>query len=359
MTVTRTVTRTVTGTVTGRRSALALLAAGLLARPVSAQSRTITDSAGRKVVLPERVNRVFIAGPPASVLVYAVAPDAMVGWVRLPTAAEKEFLVAAVRDLPETGRLTGRGDTVSLERLVAAKPDLVLDFGSLSETYVSLANRVQEQTGIPYVLIDGSFAATPASLRLAGDILGRAARGAELAASAEQTLAAVDAVLARVPADKRPRVYLARGPEGLETGGRGSINTEIIERVGGINVAEGIGGRGNTANASLEQIIAWQPDIIVTLDRAFHANVKSKPGWSELSAVAGNKVFLAPSLPWGWIDAPPSVNRLIGLRWLLATFYPGAAGSDLRADTRAFYALFYGVTLDDSQLGRLLGGNPN
>ena len=71
----------------------------------------------------------------------------------------------------------------------------------------------------------------------------------------------VDAVLARVPADKRPRVYLARGPEGLETGGRGSINTEIIERVGGINVAEGLGGRGNIANASLEQMIAWPPDI--------------------------------------------------------------------------------------------------
>ena len=341
---------------TSRRAALALLGAGLLARPSWAQARAITDSAGRKVVLPDRINRVFVAGPPASVLVYTLAPDAMVGWVRLPTAAEKEFLVAPARDLPETGRLTGRGDTMSLERLVAAKPDLVVDFGSVADTYVSLANRVQEQTGIPYVLIDGTFAATPASLRLAGDILGRSARGAELADYADKTFANVDAVRARVPAGKRPRVYLARGPEGLETGGRGSINTEIIERVGGVNVAEGLGGRGNTANASLEQIIAWQPDVIVTLDRAFHQAVKSKPGWDQVRAVAENKVFLAPSLPWGWIDAPPSLNRLIGLRWLLATFYPTESGIDLKADTRAFYALFYGVKLDDAQLDRLLGG---
>jgi iron complex transport system substrate-binding protein len=344
----------------GRRTVLALLGAGLLARPSWAQGRTITDSAGRKVVLPERISRVFVAGPPASVLIYTLAPDMIVGWVRLPTAAEKEFLAAAARDLPETGQLTGRGDTMSLERLVAAKPDLVLDFGSVSDTYVSLANRVQEQTGIPYVLIDGTFAATPVSLRLSGDIVGRPARGAELAAHAEETFATVDAVLARVPANRRPRVYLARGPEGLETGGRGSINTEIIERVGGINVAEGLGGRGNTANASLEQVIAWQPDVIITLDRAFRQNVKAKPGWNEVRAVAENKVFLAPSLPWGWIDAPPSVNRLIGLNWLLATFYPTEAGIDLRADTRAFYALFYGVTPDDTQLGRLLGGaGPN
>lgn len=339
-----------------RRAALALLGAGLLARPSWAQGRTITDSAGRKVVVPDRIDRVFVAGPPASVLLYTLAPDAMVGWIRQPTAAEKEFLTAPALDLPETGRLTGRGDTVSLERLVAAKPNLVVDFGSVTETYVSLANRVQEQTGIPYVLIDGSFSATPASLRLAGGILDRAGRAATLAAYAEKTFALVDAVLARVPADKRPRVYLARGREGLETGGRGSINTEIIERVGGVNVAEGLGGRGNTANASLEQIIAWQPDVIITLDRAFHQGVKTKPGWNQVRAVAENKVYLAPSLPWGWIDAPPSVNRLIGLRWLLATFYPGEAGIDLPADTRVFYALFYGMTPDASQLGRLLGG---
>ncbi|HYX04762.1 MAG TPA: ABC transporter substrate-binding protein, partial [Reyranella sp.] len=142
----------------------------------------------------------------------------------------------------------------------------------------------------------------------------------------------------------------------LETGGRGSINTEIIERVGGINVAEGLG-RGNTANASLEQILAWQPDAIVTLDRSFFDGVKRKPGWDQMRAVAENKVYLAPSLPWGWIDAPPSLNRLIGLRWLLATFYPSESGIDLRADTRAFYALFYGVKLSDPQLDRLLGGS--
>src|SRR5260370_649451 len=343
-----------------RRALLALLGAGMLARPAwtqgGAQGRTIVDSATRKISLPDRVNRVFVAGPPASVLMYVLAPDMMVGWIRLPTPAEKEFLTAPARDLPETGRLTGRGDTVSLERLIAAKPDLVLDFGSVTGTFVSLANRVQDQTGIPYALIDGTFAATPASLKLAADIIGRSARGVELAAYAEKTFAMANDGLARVPADKRPKVYLARGPEGLETGSRGSINTQIIERVGAVNVAEGLGGRGNTANASLEQIIAWQPDAIVTLDRAFFAGVNAKPGWDPVRAAAASKAYLSPSLPSGWIDAPPSITRLIGLRWLLKTFYPIETAIDLRTDTRFFYALFYGVKLEDSQLDRLLGG---
>lgn len=338
-----------------RRTLLGLAGASLLVGSVRAQGRTIVDSAKRRVMLPADVKRLFSAGPPAAVVAYVLAPQEMVGWIRPPSPAEKEFLIPAVRDLPETGRLTGRGDTLSLERLIAAKPDLVLDFGSVAETYVSLADRVQSQTGISYVLIDGSFAETPASLRLVGDILGKAERGAAVASHAEKTFALVDAVLGRVPADRRPRVYLARGPEGLETGGRGSINTEIIERVGALNVAEGLGGRGNTANASLEQLIAWQPDAIVTLDRAFFQSVKTKPGWLEVKAVKEGRVYLAPNLPWGWIDAPPSVNRLIGLRWLLTTFYPTEAGLDLRADTRAFFELFYGVSVDAPQLDRLLG----
>lgn len=339
-----------------RRSLLGFAGASLLAGRASAQARTVVDSAGRRVTLPGKVTRLFSSGPPASVVAYVLAPHEMVGWIRTPSPAEKEFLIPAVRDLPETGRLTGRGDTLSLERLIAAKPDLVLDFGSVTETYVSLAERVQSQTGIPYVLIEGSFVATPSSLRLTAEILGKPERGAALASYAEKTFSLVESVLGRVPADKRPRVYLARGPDGLETGGRGSINTEIIERVGAVNVAEGLSGRGNVANASLEQLIAWQPNAIVTLDRGFFQTVKSKPGWNEVKAVKEGRVYLAPSLPWGWIDAPPSVNRLIGLRWLLATFYPAESGLDLRADTRAFFELFYGVSVDASQLDRLLGG---
>jgi iron complex transport system substrate-binding protein len=321
-----------------------------------AQTREFVDSAGRKISLPAQVSRVFVAGPPASVLAYVLARDAMVGWIRKPSPAEKEFLAAPARDLPETGRLTGRGDTASLERLVAARPDLVLDFGSTTGTYVSLADRVQSQTGIPYALVDGRLASTSASLKLAAGMLGREARGTELAAYADRTFARVDEVIARVPTDRRPRVYLARGRDGLETGARGSINTEIIERVGATNVVEGIGGRGNIATASLEQIIAWQPDTIVTMDRAFFDSVGSRPGWDQVRAVKDGKVHLAPSLPWGWIDAPPSLNRLIGLKWLLRAFYPDQAKSDLRGDMRAFYSLFYAVTLSEAQLDRLLGG---
>lgn len=336
----------------GRRTVLALAATLLLSAP--ALARTVTDSAGRTVAIPDRVERVLAAGPPASTLLYVLAPGTMIGWVRPPREADKPFLLPTVRDLPETGRLTGRADTASLERVVSEKPDLIIDVGTINDTYRSLADRVQAQTGIPYLLIDGRFASTAAALRLLGDALGVPGRAAALATATDAIFAEVDRVLGKVPADKRPHVYLARGPEGLETGTRGSINTEIIERVGALNVVEGLRDKGGLATASLEQVVAWAPDTIITLDADFAHTVAARPDWAAVPAVATHRVFYAPDKPFGFIDAPPALNRLIGLTWLLHTLYPDQASGDLRTQVRDFYRLFYQVEPTDAQLQDLL-----
>lgn len=320
------------------------------ATPVLA--RSVTDSAGRQVTIPDSVTRVFAAGPPAAVLLHVLAPQAMIGWPHAPRDEQKPFLLRSVRDLPELGRLTGRGDTLNLERLIAGKPDLIIDFGSVNDTYRSLADRVQAQTGIPYLLIDGSFENTAAALRLVGDILGVKARGEALARAAEETFAAVDKVVASVPAAKRPRVYIARGAEGFETG-----NSEAIERVGAVNVAEGLREKGGIINVSPEQVNAWAPDTIIVNDHGFKLDVSGKPAWQPVPAVAAGRVFVAPNLPYGFIDTPPSVNRLIGLTWLLHKLYPGEAPGDLRQQIRDFYKLFYQIEITDADLARLLDGS--
>jgi iron complex transport system substrate-binding protein len=308
--------------------------------------------------VPDKIARVFAAGPPASTLLYVVAPETMIGWVRAPRNAEKPFLLPATRDLPELGRLTGRGNTLSLERLLAEKPDLIIDFGTLNDTYRSLADRVQAQTGIPYLLIDGRFANTPAALRLLGRVLGVEARGEALAQEAERIFAAVDATLANIPPAERPKVYLARGPDGLESGTRGSINTEMIERVGAINPVDGLRESGGLARIGAERLLVFAPDAIVTLDASLRDSLATRPPWPELAAVKAGRVFVAPALPFGFIDSPPSVNRLIGLSWLMHKLYPGKAAGDLRAEVLAFYRLFYQVELDGPALDRLLGGAP-
>lgn len=339
--------------VLGRLMAIAAL---ILLWVQPAHARAITDSAGRTVILPDSIARVMAAGPPASVVVYCLLPEAMVGWQRAPRKEELPYLLPSTHALPELGRLTGRGDTANVEIVLNAKPDLIVDFGSVRPTFISLADAIQQRTGIPYILVDGRFEATPSSLRLLGSILGVPERGETLARYAEDLFRRIDALLTEIPEESRPRVYLARGAKGLETGLRGSINTEIIERAGGRNVAEAQGERRSIANVSPEQILLWAPEIVISWDRHFFDTVTQSPDavWQSIPAVRNKRVHLAPTAPFGWIDGPPSVNRLIGLAWLAHLLHGERFPFDIRAETRKFYKLFYHVDVGDGDLETLI-----
>lgn len=327
--------------------------ASLAAGP-PARAAAVIDAAGRAVPVPETVARVFPAGPPAAILLYTLAPDILIGWPRANRPEECEFMLPQVCARAEVGRLTGRGNTANLEAVLALKPDLILDVGSVNPTFVSLAERVGEQTGIPYALLDGRFAAIVPTYRTLGELTHRAEQAEALARYAEETVATIKARVGSVPAPARPRVYYARGPRGLETGLGGSINVETIEFLGARNVAaERTGG---LAVVSLEQVLLWNPDVIITIDSDFAAKVRNDPLWASLPAVREGRVHLSPKLPFGWVDFPPSVNRLIGLWWLAKILYPAQFSEDIRALTREFYDRFYHVTPSDAQIERVLAG---
>lgn len=323
--------------------------------PVSAQERSVTDSVGRTVVLPDRIERVFAAGPPSSVLIYVLAPDKLLGWPGfMMSEKSRGLLPARYANLPGVGSLGGRGATASGETIALLHPDLILDAGSIEKSYVSMADRIQAQTGIPYVLIDGRIADTPRMLRRAGDILGVPERAEILAAYAEKALSETRSRIDGAAGIKRPTVYYARSANGLEAGLKGSISAELIDFLGAENVA-GKEEKGGIGQVSMEQILAWDPDVVVAGSPAFLAEIQNQPMWRNLRAVRDGRVFLAPALPFGWIDGPPGVNRLIGVRWLAAKLYPSLFPQDLEPATREFYSLFYGATLSDEALGQILG----
>src|SRR5262249_5985003 len=199
---------------------------------------------------------------------------------------------------------------------------------------------------------DGRFEGIPLSYRTLGALIGRREQGESFARNAEDTVKTITQRVSSIPPDRRPRVYYARGPRGLETGLGGWISVETIELVAQ-NVAGGT--RGGLANVSIEQVLLWNPDVIITIDQDFAANVSSDPAWAPVAAVRAHRVHLSPKLPFGWVDFPPTVNRLIGLWWLAKILYPDVFPEDLRALTHEFYARFYHVTPSDAQSGVGLG----
>ena len=330
------------------RSRAALAAALFLAAcgALPAMAAEFTDSAGRIVVLPDRVSRVMAAGSTAEVLIYVLAPDKLAGWVRPLPPGEAP---ARYAHIPVVGRLTGASPTATAATVARLHPDLIIDSGTVTPERAAFADQISQATGVPYILLDNSFDRTPTMLRTAGRLLGVADRADDLAGSAEHAINALRGRLLIQSATQRPRIYYARGPNGLETGLPGSGAAASIEAAGAINVAAALG-TGERVTVTPQQLREWNPDLIIAQDRSFYLAVQRDPAWRGLAAVRNKKVFLEPSQPFGWIDEPPGVNRLIGLYWLSQIFYPAESQDDLRSLMQDFYDKFYAIKLSDAQI---------
>ena len=233
------------------------------------------------------------------------------------------------------------------------RADLIVDAGSVTPERAAFADQVQALAGIPYILIDDSFARMPAVLRSTGAMLGVADRGGDLGLYAEHAIAALRGRLLIRPADTRPRVYFARGRDGLVTALPGSAAGEAIDEAGAINVAAPLG-RGGDVAVTYAELASWDPEIIIAEQRGFYAGMRRNPAWRRLSAVRHDRVYLEPANPFGWIDDPAGVNRLIGLYWLSSLLYPNMLQEDLRTTTCDFYDKFYRVKLTNAQVEALV-----
>ncbi len=316
----------------------ALLAVSLLWWSGAALAGTVVDATGRSVELPERIARVLPAGPPAAILLAALAPDLMLGWTSPVSDDARALLAPEAARLPQVPRLTGRDDVT--DKIAALKPDLILDYGTVAPRYADLAKATQQRTGIPTVLLDGSLIEIPHVFRLLGGLLHREARGETLAKFAEALLTA--------PAGRavQPSVLCARGPDGLTVVAPGSDLAETFTRLGWRLVAPA--SQGPSRQASFDAIRALDPDVLVLTDQAMRATLAQSDGWRSLRAVREGRAFIAPDLPFGWLDEPPSINRLLGLAWL--------GGGNPRTLAALFNAVVFGRTLTAAQLDTLLAG---
>ncbi len=311
-----------------------------------AAAAEFTDSAGRIVVLPEHVGTVMAASRTAEVLVYALAPGKLAGWT---WGHAGDVLPAPYARLHVIGRLTGPEPTATAETVMRVHPDLIVDAGPVTPERIAFADQLTQATGAPYILLDNSIERTPTMLRTLGHILGVGDHAADLASFAEHAIDAVRGRLLIQSASKRARIYYGRGPNGLETGLPGSPAGAAIDEAGAINVAAPLG-RGERVTVTRQQLQEWNPDIIIAQERSFYDALNRDPAWRNLAAVRNKKVYLAPSQPFGWIDEPPGINRLIGLYWLSIVLYPSETQEDVRSQVQDFYDKFYGVKLSDAQV---------
>lgn len=325
------------------------------------ETREITDMAGRKVTVPaaEDIESVFSTGPVAAIFMYMVAPDKLLGWNYELNDVEKSIILEKYHDLPNFGM----GDAINYEAVIAANPTIALNCGKINDAMVSDCDALSKNLGIPVIAVDNELNNSAEAFRFMGELLGVEDHAEELAEYSEKIFTDI-ASLADIPEDEKVSVYFGNGEDSLETAPRGSQHAQILDAVNVTNVADLELGDGSRVQISAEQLLAWDPDVIVVngepkADKSGNSaaeDILSNPDYASLKAVQDNKVYGTPNAPFSWVDRPAGPNRLIGMRWLSAVVYPEYIKCDVNEEIREFFNLFYHVDLSDEQLENVLKG---
>ena len=323
-------------------------------------TKIITDQAGREVAVPDPIKDVYCTSPMGTNLMYSLAPEMLVGWNISPTALEKKYIPEQYRNITGLGGWYGKNTTGNVEEIVKRAPDVVIDLGDLDAAHVSEIERISGLLNLPVVIVNGDLTASGDTLRYIGELLDVENRAEQLADYCDAVIKEAQEIAAGLSAEEKVRVYYAEGMKGLNTDAEGSMHTEVLELVGGQNVAQVTTESDyGMAPVSLEQVLAWDPEVIlVASDPAEESNVYQQittgAQWATVTAVKNKQVYQIPRGPFDWFDRPPCLARIIGVKWLGNLLYPDLYDYDIKQEVKDFYKVFYHMQLTDAQLAELM-----
>jgi iron complex transport system substrate-binding protein len=297
----------------------------------AARALTLTDAVGHSVTVATPVKAIVPAGPPAQVLLSALAPDRLAGLVepfKPDHAIYADERIVHAPQIPLLARTTAPGDIAMVADL---KPNLIVDYGSMTPRYAATDAKIEKTLGVPTVLFGGSLTDAPKVLRTLGAAIDAEARAATLAGKVEQILDKAKP-LADLPEADRPRVYLARGADGLSAARSGTSFDEPLRLAGAQNVVEA--GNGTFRKMTIEEVVALAPAVVIFADR----EALSSPLHAALPK--GTRFVLDKGEPYKVLTGPPSLNRLVGLAALAELLHPSAFAMEADDVARVETTLF-------------------
>jgi len=207
----------------------------------------VTDEAGRRVVLPVKIDRIVSLAPNLTEIVYAVgAGDRLVG-------------DTTYCDYPEAAKNVAKvGDTMnpSIERIIALKPQVVL-VSTASQLEV-FTNQLAAQQIAVYVTNPQSLDDIFRSIQTLGDLFNEHEHSAGLVAALQKRASSIEAA---TRTGKQVKVFYQVSGEPLYTIGREAFLTDLIKRAGGISVTANV--PGAFPRFSDEAALAAKPDAII------------------------------------------------------------------------------------------------
>lgn len=323
-----------------------------------AATREFTDSTGRTVTIPGEVTRVAVSGPLTQIYAIPLVGDLMVGVSNYIAEDIEKYLPDYISTLPELGQLYGGGAELDLEAILAADPDVVIDIGDSKDGIAEDMDSLSEQTGIPFVHIDATVQTSPDAYRMLGELVGREDEAEEIASWLEGIYDMMTGMMEKVDADgARKTALYCLGDKGLNVIAEGSYHAETFNMMTD-NLADlpDVVSNGNGNEVDMEQLLVWNPEVIVFAPDSVYDSVGSDATWQQLQAISSGEYYKTPYGPYGWLSSPPSVQRYLGMVWLGALLYPEYCEYDLQEVVTEYYKLFYECDLTQEMYDELMAG---
>jgi len=311
------------------------------AHVIFANTLTVTDMAGREVTIPSNIERIVTTYKPATQFVFALNAQEMLVGVDNKSTKEKLFtlIYTDVESLIEVG---SKREGVNIETIASLNPDLVILFPHNQAEFTAFK---LETLGISTIIINPeSLEEIRETNRLLGEILGLEDRAKNVDNQFDDILKLLEKAK-NLPEDQKKVVYFANS-QLLDTVGKNMMQTDIIKWAGGINPAakSDVG----FIKISPEQLIAWNPDVIVT-SQTFQGDIEElykEVKYQNVKAFKNKQIYRFPSIlePWDY----PNPSSYLGMLWLATKIHPELF-SDIDFDKVAdeFYYTLYGVSYSE------------
>ncbi|KAB2889163.1 MAG: iron ABC transporter substrate-binding protein [Desulfobulbaceae bacterium] len=301
-----------------------LIIAALLPLPQSTLAREITDTLGRKVEIPDTVERVICSGSGClRLLTYlqaqdmAVAVDDIEGRRRQFDARPYAMANPRFKTLPVFGEFRGK-DNPELIMTLDPAPQVILKLvGTGKGTVGPDPAALQEKTGIPVVALKyGNLGKMKEdlynSLRIMAEVVGREQRADAVLTFFDEQITDLKKRTADIPEEQRPSVYLGgvayAGPHGFQSTEPTYPPFHFVNARNLADNANPKAGEITSTDIAKEKIVEWNPDYLFldlsTLQLGDAAGglfeLKTDPAYRTLNAVKTGKVYGV--LPYNWYN---------------------------------------------------------
>lgn len=325
-------------------------------------AKTVTDLTGKKVIIKDNPSRIAIVPIPWTSLTYVVDGDAS-KIVGMHPSAKKSYEISILKELAPNMKnvnsvFVDNNFNINYEELALLKPDLVVVWDYQNDAIEKL-----DKLKIPAVAIKyGTLEDVQMGIKLLGDILNKQEKAQRLINYHKDTNKYLVSKTKKIENTKRKKILYLRDSQLTVASGK-SVNNIMIDMAGGVNVAKDIT-TGTWSKVTMEQIIKWNPDIIILsnfdkiLPEDIYNNKFEGQDWSKINAVKNKKVFKAPIGIYRW-DAPSAETPLM-IKWIAKVATPEVFNDyDIRKDIKDFYLEFFNYKLSDKQLDFILNSKVN